>query len=202
MINKDNYGYHPMNQPNAFAITRAKLNYCRIILLTSLFWVLVDAFVILYFTDCGASRAATIIQQQPCADQSKQSLPEGLVRSEDVFGHRPVEYDDELKRKNERLHNVHRQRARERSSAVPKAALELPNGQAGFMDRLKQWFREDGSEQPSNPAHWPGEMGRAVVIPDHLREEAKRRFPENQFNIVASDIMALNRSVPDQRSTA
>ena len=196
MISKDNYGYHPMNQPNAFALTRAKLNYCRIILLTSLFWVLVDAFVILYFTDCGASR--TIIQQQPCDYSKHNNLPEGLVRSEDVFGHKN-DYEDELKHKNQRLHNVHKQKAKERASTK---APEPANGQAGFMNRLKQWFREDGSEQPSNPSHWPGENGRAVIIPDHLKEEAKRRFPENQFNIVASDIMALNRSVPDQRSSA
>lgn len=197
-MNKDNYGYHPMNAPNnnAFALTRAKLNYCRIILLTSLFWVLVDAFVILYFTDCGTPR--TIIQQQPCDTGGKHNqLPEGLVRSEHVFGEKAADYDDELKHKNERLHNVHRQKAREKASSKEPAG-----GQAGFMNRLKQWFREDGSEQPSNPSHWPGENGRAVVIPDHLKEEAKRRFPENQFNIVASDIMALNRSVPDQRSSS
>ncbi|CAF4827941.1 unnamed protein product, partial [Rotaria magnacalcarata] len=30
--------------------------------------------------------------------------------------------------------------------------------------------------------------------------EAKKRFAENQFNIIASDLMALNRSVRDQRS--
>jgi polypeptide N-acetylgalactosaminyltransferase len=69
------------------------------------------------------------------------------------------------------------------------------------MNRLKQWFKEDG-DQPTNPSDWPGEGGRAVIIPENLKEEVKRRFPENQFNIVASDLMALNRSVPDQRSSS
>ena len=53
----------------------------------------------------------------------------------------------------------------------------------------------------TNPSNWPGEGGRAVVIPNHLREESKKRFKENQFNIVASDLMALNRSINDQRSS-
>ncbi len=53
----------------------------------------------------------------------------------------------------------------------------------------------------SNPSNWPGEAGRPVVIPNHLKEEAKKRFKENQFNIVASDLMALNRSIIDQRSS-
>lgn len=53
----------------------------------------------------------------------------------------------------------------------------------------------------SNPSSWPGEGGRAVVIPSNMRDEAKKRFKENQFNIVASDLIALNRSINDQRSS-
>ena len=53
----------------------------------------------------------------------------------------------------------------------------------------------------TNPSSWPGEGGRAVVVPSQLQDEAKKRFKENQFNIVASDLMALNRSINDQRSS-
>lgn len=53
----------------------------------------------------------------------------------------------------------------------------------------------------SNPSSWPGEGGRGVVIPSHLQDESKKRFKENQFNIVASDLIALNRSINDQRSS-
>jgi polypeptide N-acetylgalactosaminyltransferase len=70
------------------------------------------------------------------------------------------------------------------------------------LKKLKEWFREDNSHEPTNPPDWPGENGRAVVIPDDKKEEVKKRFKENQFNIVASDMVALNRSVPDQRSAA
>jgi hypothetical protein len=37
-------------------------------------------------------------------------------------------------------------------------------------------------------------------MPNELQAESKNRFAENQFNIIASDLMALNRSIRDQRS--
>jgi len=52
----------------------------------------------------------------------------------------------------------------------------------------------------TNPANWPGEGGLGVTIPSELKEESNKRFSENQFNIIASDLMALNRSIRDQRS--
>jgi hypothetical protein len=53
----------------------------------------------------------------------------------------------------------------------------------------------------TNPTNWPGERGSAVVVPANLKEKAKQRFIENQFNLLASDLMALNRSINDQRSS-
>lgn len=52
----------------------------------------------------------------------------------------------------------------------------------------------------TNPPDWHGEGGRAVVIPQDLQEQSRKRFAENQFNILASDLIALNRSIRDQRS--
>lgn len=52
----------------------------------------------------------------------------------------------------------------------------------------------------TNPPNWHGEGGRAVAIPNELQAESKDRFKENQFNILASDLIALNRSIKDQRS--
>jgi polypeptide N-acetylgalactosaminyltransferase len=45
----------------------------------------------------------------------------------------------------------------------------------------------------------PGEMGKAVVLPPQKQAESKEKFKINQFNLVASDIMSLNRSLPDYR---
>ncbi|KAF6026707.1 GALNT1 [Bugula neritina] len=45
----------------------------------------------------------------------------------------------------------------------------------------------------------PGDGGKAVVIPKHLEAEAKEKFKVNQFNLLASELMSLNRSLPDYR---
>ncbi|KAJ6636201.1 Polypeptide N-acetylgalactosaminyltransferase 5, partial [Pseudolycoriella hygida] len=45
----------------------------------------------------------------------------------------------------------------------------------------------------------PGELGKAVVLNAEEDEEAKRRFKEHEFNIVASDTISVNRSLADVR---
>uniref|UniRef100_A0A1B0BSE2 Polypeptide N-acetylgalactosaminyltransferase n=1 Tax=Glossina palpalis gambiensis TaxID=67801 RepID=A0A1B0BSE2_9MUSC len=45
----------------------------------------------------------------------------------------------------------------------------------------------------------PGEMGKPVKMPNEMKEMAKEKFKENQFNLVASDMISLNRSLTDVR---
>lgn len=45
----------------------------------------------------------------------------------------------------------------------------------------------------------PGDMGKAVVVPAEQEEEAKEKFKIHQFNLIASDMMSLNRTLPDYR---
>ena len=67
------------------------------------------------------------------------------------------------------------------------------------FDERYEFFREELSTA-TNPATWPGENGARVDLPKKLVEVGKRRFAENNFNVVVSDLIALNRSIPDQRS--
>uniref|UniRef100_A0A8C6JNE7 Polypeptide N-acetylgalactosaminyltransferase n=1 Tax=Melopsittacus undulatus TaxID=13146 RepID=A0A8C6JNE7_MELUD len=97
--------------------------YCKVVLATSLMWVLVDVFLLLYFSECNK-----------CDDKKERSL--------------------------------------------------LPASVSAVISR-----NQEG----------PGEMGKAVLIPKDDQEKMKELFKINQFNLMASDLIALNRSLPDVR---
>lgn len=48
-------------------------------------------------------------------------------------------------------------------------------------------------------AGMPGEMGKPVHIPPERESEMKEKFKLNQFNLMASDMISLNRSLADVR---
>uniref|UniRef100_A0A8C6VYZ5 Polypeptide N-acetylgalactosaminyltransferase n=1 Tax=Nothobranchius furzeri TaxID=105023 RepID=A0A8C6VYZ5_NOTFU len=95
--------------------------YCKVVLTTSLVWVLVDVFLLLYFSECNK-----------CDDKDHSLLP------------------------------------------ALRAVI-------------------------SRSHEGPGEMGKAVNIPKEEQEKMKELFKINQFNLMASDMIALNRSLPDVR---
>uniref|UniRef100_A0A4W3I0F2 Polypeptide N-acetylgalactosaminyltransferase n=1 Tax=Callorhinchus milii TaxID=7868 RepID=A0A4W3I0F2_CALMI len=99
-----------------------RLAYCKIVLATSLVWVLLDVFLLLYFSECNK-----------CDDKKDRSL-------------------------------------------LPALRAVISRAQEG-----------------------PGEMGKAVVIPKDDQEKMKDLFKINQFNLMASDMIALNRTLPDVR---
>uniref|UniRef100_A0A8D2LRE7 Polypeptide N-acetylgalactosaminyltransferase n=1 Tax=Varanus komodoensis TaxID=61221 RepID=A0A8D2LRE7_VARKO len=96
--------------------------YCKVVLATSLMWVLVDVFLLLYFSECNK-----------CDDKKERSL-------------------------------------------LPALRAVMSRSQEG-----------------------PGEMGKAVLIPKDDQEKMKELFKINQFNLMASDMIAFNRSLPDVR---
>ena len=49
---------------------------------------------------------------------------------------------------------------------------------------------------------FPGDNGRAVNVPKEKEAESKELFKINQFNLMASDMMSLNRTLPDYRMDA
>jgi polypeptide N-acetylgalactosaminyltransferase len=207
MISKESYVYNQLNNQNSkfsSMMSRSRMNTCRIVLLTSLFWVFIDVFIIFYMTDC--TNYCLQQQQQMYENKYNKHGNKDLIKDNSP-NDLDVDYDHNLKQKNQRLHDLHKikkekNKAFREFDAARYIESSKKDDRANFLNKIKKWFREESDDEPKNPSHWPGENGRAVVIPNHLKKEAKERFKENQFNIVASDIMALNRSVPDQRSEA
>ena len=66
-------------------------------------------------------------------------------------------------------------------------------------DRLKEW---DLAPVVAKHKGMPGEMGKAVVVPKDREEEKKEKFKINQFNLVGSEMLSLNRSLQDVRLSA
>lgn len=63
-------------------------------------------------------------------------------------------------------------------------------------EKLVEW-------EPAPPIHHdptePGHLGKPVILPAELKESAKKRFPEHMINVVASDLVSFNRTLPDIR---
>ena len=53
-----------------------------------------------------------------------------------------------------------------------------------------------------SPMHKSGENGHPVYVPDRDRSRAKELFFINRFNLLASDMISVNRSLPDPRRAA
>lgn len=55
------------------------------------------------------------------------------------------------------------------------------------------------TSHPAEKKKGPGEMGQGVTFPDSLQEEVRKKFKINQFNLMASDMISVNRSLRDVR---
>ncbi|XP_043269571.1 LOW QUALITY PROTEIN: polypeptide N-acetylgalactosaminyltransferase 5-like [Venturia canescens] len=101
--------------------------------------------------------------------------------------------------------NIHEQLSVERlrgeeSAQVPAAAPPVKNRQRRYSQtELHRW-------RPARPVrenkNSPGEMGKQVLIPPKDEGEMKKLFELNKFNLMASDMIALNRSLTDVRNDA
>lgn len=79
--------------------------------------------------------------------------------------------------------------------------LFLPHSQ-GVHGTYKAGLLRKWRPAPTvQPAHrgLPGELGKAVHIPPEQEAEMKEKFKLNQFNLMASDMISLNRSLADVR---
>ncbi|VDN07791.1 unnamed protein product [Thelazia callipaeda] len=95
--------------------------------------------------------------------------------------------------------------------ATTKAALKL-RGDRRSDDDFRTDSRDFVDQEVANELekllknltferNGPGEMGSAVVIDKSRQEERDRKFKENQFDVMASDMISINRTLPDYRSS-
>ncbi|KAL5006915.1 hypothetical protein ScPMuIL_015721 [Solemya velum] len=127
-------------------VSRLRLQYCKVIIATSLVWFLLDVILLMYYTDCTSLTSGS---------DCNNGRAEGRRAGGDI----------DLK---------------------PEGILQkiIPKG---LLNRIPES---------------PGDNGKAVVVPSARHDEYKEKFKINQFNLVASDMMSLNRTLPDYRLEA
>ncbi|XP_043222091.1 polypeptide N-acetylgalactosaminyltransferase 5-like isoform X2 [Amphibalanus amphitrite] len=133
---------------------------CKIVLATSLVWLLVDVAVLMYYADSGSA---------PSGRSAARAERDGAAAAD---GSRPGGKREAL------------------------ALAHSLNSLAYDRSALVRW--EPAAVVPEKPGQ-PGEMGEPVHIPRDKRDEMNEKFKENQFNLMASDMISLNRSLPDVR---
>ncbi|XP_045477623.1 polypeptide N-acetylgalactosaminyltransferase 5 isoform X1 [Harmonia axyridis] len=137
-----------------------KLRYhtYKIVLLTSIFWLLLMVVVIsFYSSECigGSCKKAAEVQ---------------IGEQNALIADKKIEYED---------------------------TDDIDNGVRKYkVSQLHRW--EPAPSVPNVPGR-PGEMGKAVHIPSSQEALMKEKFKLNQFNLMASDIISLNRSLADIR---
>lgn len=151
---------------------KLRIHTCRVILLTSLVWFLVDVAILSLYSDCLGSNCrngnakSDKQEEMPVADKfiDGNDREEREIQENDKF-----DEPEELARGVARTYkNTDLRRWRPAPTVLPVPGL-------------------------------PGEMGKAVRIPSHQEALMKEKFKLNQFNLLASDMISLNRSLVDVR---
>ncbi|CAH1736551.1 unnamed protein product [Aphis gossypii] len=153
--------------------SKFRLHTCKIIIATSLLWIFIDIMVLMYYTDCIG--------------------PNCKAKSSSV-GNSESNFDDQFD-----------------ATAAPR--MGWGPVQDNMLDRFKH--NSDHSDDTTYPSHllmrWKpmppvrekrgkhGEGGRGVTMKPEQEAIMKQKFKENQFNIIASDMISLNRSLQDIR---
>ncbi|XP_050509496.1 polypeptide N-acetylgalactosaminyltransferase 5 isoform X1 [Diabrotica virgifera virgifera] len=146
---------------------KLRIHTCRVILITSLVWFLVDVVVLSFYSDCigGGCKKLDNIQAEPLVEDP-------------IFNEKDQE--DTLNEPQEG---------------------NINNGIGGVSrtysaKMLRRWRPAPVVPSVSGRV---GEMGKPVHVPPEQEALMKEKFKLNQFNLLASDMISLNRSLSDVR---
>ena len=140
-------------------VFRTKRHTFKIILLTSLLWLMVDLLMIFLYTDCAGDDCTSIEKTR------KSKLGMEVANESLKWGSASDNGYDKWR--------------------------SYPN------DVLLKW--KERSAVLSQSVSLPGEKGVAVKTRKEVEEEKKKKFKINQFNLLVSDMISVNRSLKDVR---
>ncbi|XP_058981554.1 polypeptide N-acetylgalactosaminyltransferase 5 isoform X2 [Musca domestica] len=179
---------------------RMRSNTCRIILLTSLVWVIVDFVLIAHYSDCigkdgwRCKRSGEYDVELPAAEKR---VDDDMVGDNEINTENSIDNDGGggplLGAASAGMAN------RDDNALVGQIGHGFVSGGISATYRttmLRKWYSAPTVREQKGK---PGELGKPVKIPTEMKELAKEKFKENQFNLVASDLISLNRSLTDVR---
>uniref|UniRef100_A0A336LJL8 Polypeptide N-acetylgalactosaminyltransferase n=1 Tax=Culicoides sonorensis TaxID=179676 RepID=A0A336LJL8_CULSO len=158
---------------------KIRASTCRIIVLTSFVWLLIDIIIIMNYIDCTGSNSFL------CRKSGEYNVE--VTRAVHLMLGNKM--DDDTIVNEEEIDTNH---------SMDDHA-DLPISQTYKPQDLKKW--QVVSPLPENIGK-PGEMGKPVRILPAQQALMKEKFKENQFNLLASDMIMLNRSLTDVRHEA
>ncbi|KAI8125828.1 Polypeptide N-acetylgalactosaminyltransferase 5 [Lucilia cuprina] len=167
---------------------RMRSNTCRIILLTSLVWVIVDFVLIAHYSDCigkdgwRCKRSGEYDIELP---EAQKQIDQNMVDDNEINTEKNLDNDGGGGGGG----NIY----------VGEIGHGFVSGGISATYRstiLRKWYSAPTVKEHKGK---PGEMGKPVKIPPEMKELTKEKFKENQFNLVASDMISLNRSLTDVR---
>ncbi|XP_063718764.1 polypeptide N-acetylgalactosaminyltransferase 1-like [Symsagittifera roscoffensis] len=160
--------------------------YCKIILVTSVFWFLFDAFLLLYLA--SPLNPTLGIDNQPILAPDV-TMPKLLRAFEKAENNSIADQKGELRqveKQRKTAKNVHND-----SAIINRRPI---SDHKTFVGMIGEPFERD-----MNPPDLPGEMGKDVIVDPSEKEEEKKLFSVNQFNLLVCSKISLNRSLPDFR---